>query len=119
MPNLQALVSNGSQQRLTTSFPGVTWPAQASMLTGKLPSEHGVIANGFYWRDENEIEIPEMDKLPNMPTVDEYIKHQIDLVKNPSRPSRTNQVDLGLGPRRPWSCIWGVFQYLMAYCNIG
>ena len=57
MPNLQALVSNGSQQRLTTSFPGVTWPAQASMLTGKLPSEHGVIANGFYWRDEKEIEM--------------------------------------------------------------
>ena len=57
MPNLQALVTDGSQQRFTTSFPAVTWPAQASMLTGKLPSEHGVIANGFYWRDKKEVEM--------------------------------------------------------------
>jgi len=27
------------------------------MLTGKLPSEHGVIANGFYWRDEQKVEM--------------------------------------------------------------
>jgi hypothetical protein len=27
------------------------------MLTGKLPAEHGVIANGFYWRDKREVEM--------------------------------------------------------------
>ena len=63
MPNLQALVTDGSQQRFTTSFPAVTWPAQASMLTGKLPSEHGVIANGFYWRDKKEVEMSIVDHL--------------------------------------------------------
>ena len=57
MPNLQALTASGSQQRLTTSFPAVTWPAQASMLTGKLPDQHGVIANGFYWREQKEVEM--------------------------------------------------------------
>lgn len=57
MPNLQQLISRGTQQRLTTSFPAVTWPAQACMLTGKLPEEHGVIANGFYWRSEQEVEM--------------------------------------------------------------
>lgn len=57
MPKLQALTASGSQQRLTTSFPAVTWPAQASMLTGKLPDQHGVIANGFYWREQKEVEM--------------------------------------------------------------
>jgi hypothetical protein len=27
------------------------------MLTGKLASEHGVVANGFYWRDEAKVEM--------------------------------------------------------------
>ena len=27
------------------------------MLTGKTPAEHGVIANGFYWRDTQEVEM--------------------------------------------------------------
>ncbi len=57
MPNLKELISNGAQQQLTTSFPGVTWPAQASMLTGKLANQHGVIANGFYWRNQQEVEM--------------------------------------------------------------
>lgn len=41
---------------LTPSFPCVTWPVQANMLTGCLPRQHGVIANGFYWRESREIE---------------------------------------------------------------
>jgi predicted AlkP superfamily pyrophosphatase or phosphodiesterase len=27
------------------------------MVTGKRPSEHGVVANGFYWRDERRVEM--------------------------------------------------------------
>ncbi|MDA7950268.1 MAG: alkaline phosphatase family protein [Pirellulaceae bacterium] len=57
MPNLSALVEKGDQATLVPSFPAVTWPVQANMLTGKLPSEHGVVANGFFWRDENRVEM--------------------------------------------------------------
>ena len=57
MPNLSRLVANGDQARLEHSFPAVTWPAQATMLTGKQPSEHGVVANGFYWRDSQKVEM--------------------------------------------------------------
>ena len=57
MPNLAALAVSGEQQSLTASFPAVTWPAQANMLTGKRADEHGVIANGFYWRDEQQVEM--------------------------------------------------------------
>ncbi|MEQ8789286.1 MAG: alkaline phosphatase family protein [Pirellulaceae bacterium] len=56
MPNLAAVVGGGAAT-LTTSFPAVTWPAQANMLTGKLPDEHGVVANGFYWRESRQVEM--------------------------------------------------------------
>jgi len=57
MPNLSRLISGGDQATLVPSFPCVTWPVQANMLTGKLPAEHGVVANGFYWRDKHKVEM--------------------------------------------------------------
>ena len=57
MPNLSKLMAAGEQSELVASFPAVTWPVQANMLTGKLPSEHGVIANGFYWREQQQVEM--------------------------------------------------------------
>ena len=57
MPRLSQLMAGGEKAALTTSFPAVTWPAQANMLTGKLSQDHGVVANGFYWRDEQKVEM--------------------------------------------------------------
>jgi hypothetical protein len=57
MPNLARLTADGDRAPLVPSFPAVTWPVQANMLTGKLPADHGVIANGFYWRDTQQVEM--------------------------------------------------------------
>ncbi len=57
MPNLTSLMRGGDKQPLTPSFPCVTWPVQTNMLTGKRPAEHGVVANGFYWRESREVEM--------------------------------------------------------------
>ena len=57
MPNLSRLTASGDRTALVPSFPAVTWPVQSNMLTGKLPSEHGVVANGFFWRDKNQVEM--------------------------------------------------------------
>jgi hypothetical protein len=57
MPHLRQLVAGGDQAPLVPSFPGVTWPVQANMLTGCLPAQHGVVANGFYWRDQHRVEM--------------------------------------------------------------
>lgn len=46
----------GALAELVPSFPCVTSPVQASMLTGLPPGEHGVIANGFYHRDRRTVE---------------------------------------------------------------
>ena len=57
MPTLAAMAARGDQTNLVPSFPCVTCPVQANMTTGKLPNEHGVVANGFHWRDKQEVEM--------------------------------------------------------------
>ncbi len=57
MPSLGRLATGGGYATLVPSFPAVTCPVQANMTTGKLPREHGVIANGFYWRDQSRVEM--------------------------------------------------------------
>lgn len=57
MPRLAALTAGGDQAELAPTFPAVTCTVQASMTTGAPPSEHGVIANGFYWRDRKAVEM--------------------------------------------------------------
>ena len=57
MPHAQKLFANGKQTRLSNSFPAVTWPSQSNMLTGTTAKEHGVVANGFFWREENKVEM--------------------------------------------------------------
>lgn len=54
-PKLSALANDGFLAPLRPVFPAVTCTAQASMLTGTLPREHGVVANGWYFRDMAEV----------------------------------------------------------------
>ena len=57
MPHVAGLASTGNRAALAPSFPCVTCPVQANMTTGKLPKHHGVIANGFYWREQRKVEM--------------------------------------------------------------
>jgi hypothetical protein len=57
MPSLGRLATGGGYASLVPSFPAVTCPVQANMTTGHRPREHGVVANGFYWRDQRRVEM--------------------------------------------------------------
>ena len=57
MSNLSALTAAGQSAVLTPSFPCVTCPVQANMTTGRLPAAHGFVANGFFWRIRQKIEM--------------------------------------------------------------
>ena len=57
MPNLSAIANRGDVKPLTASFPCVTCPVQANLTTGVGPDVHGVVANGFYYRDKGEVEL--------------------------------------------------------------
>lgn len=50
-PNLAALASDGASAPIDTVTPAVTCTVQASFLTGTLPRDHGIVANGWYFRD--------------------------------------------------------------------
>lgn len=57
MPTLKRLAEEGGQGAIDHTFPCVTWPSQCHLLTGVPASDHGVVANGFYWRDRREVEM--------------------------------------------------------------
>jgi predicted AlkP superfamily pyrophosphatase or phosphodiesterase len=57
MPRLAQLVAAGDRAELVPSFPAVTCPVQANMLTGLPPSEHGVVANGLFDRKTARLEM--------------------------------------------------------------
>ena len=55
MPNLRQLENDGvSAKGMRTSFPSVTWPAHTSLITGAVPSRHGVIGNAVWNRETNK-----------------------------------------------------------------
>ncbi len=45
----------GTAQPLKAPIPAVTMTSQATLLTGLPPSQHGIVANGWYFRDTCEI----------------------------------------------------------------
>jgi predicted AlkP superfamily pyrophosphatase or phosphodiesterase len=57
MPRLRALTAGGDRAPLGAGFPAVTCPVQANMTTGVTPAQHGVVANGFFWRERGEVEM--------------------------------------------------------------
>ena len=54
-PNLSRLAGEGFAAPMTGVVPAVTTTAQTSLLTGKLPQEHGIVANGWYFRELGEV----------------------------------------------------------------
>ncbi len=57
MRNLRELCAGGEIATLTPSFPCLTCPVQAGMTTGAAARDHGVVANGFFWRERGEVEM--------------------------------------------------------------
>lgn len=54
-PCLNALASQGFARPMGVVFPAVTCTAQSTLLTGLLPRDHGIVANGWYFRDLSEV----------------------------------------------------------------
>lgn len=56
-PRLLAFARRGKQVSVNEVLPAVTCSVQATYLTGKWPSEHGIVGNGWYFRDECEVKL--------------------------------------------------------------
>jgi predicted AlkP superfamily pyrophosphatase or phosphodiesterase len=55
MPRVKAFADAGALASLVEVVPAVTCSAHATFLTGTLPREHGIVGNGWYFRDECEV----------------------------------------------------------------
>jgi predicted AlkP superfamily pyrophosphatase or phosphodiesterase len=54
-PHIAALARGGALRPLATVTPAVTCSVQATFMTGALPRQHGIVANGWLFRDLMEI----------------------------------------------------------------
>ena len=54
-PTIRALVDRGRLATIREVIPAVTCSAQTTYLTGKRPNEHGIVGNGWYFRDTCEV----------------------------------------------------------------
>ena len=54
-PELNRFAERGAVRSLRTVTPAVTCSVQATFLTGRLPREHGIVGNGWYFRDLAEV----------------------------------------------------------------
>jgi len=54
-PHINAVISDGFIKPIGGVFPALTTTSQTSMLTGLTPEQHGIVGNGWYFRELAEI----------------------------------------------------------------
>lgn len=54
-PFIKSFLEKGTASTITPVVPAVTCSVQTTYLTGKWPSEHGIVGNGWYFKDECEV----------------------------------------------------------------
>src|SRR5438874_13511435 len=54
-PGLRALAEAGWMRPLREAVPAVTCTAQATLLTGQTAEQHGIVGNGWLFRDTGEV----------------------------------------------------------------
>lgn len=55
LPRIQAFAGRGQVTPVAPMLPAVTCSVQATYLTGEWPSAHGIVGNGWFFKDEREI----------------------------------------------------------------
>lgn len=79
LPNIAKLAENGEVAKLEPTFPALTSSVQASILTGKFPKDHGIIANGLYDRSTYSVSFWEQpSSLVQTPRIWDTIKQRSD-----------------------------------------
>lgn len=76
-PFLEKWSKKGKQLNIKPLLPSVTCSSQATYFTGKWPNEHGIVGNGWCFRDEYEIKFwRQSNRLVQAPKLWEELKKQ-------------------------------------------
>ena len=74
-PNLQRWLGAGQLATIEPVLPAVTCTVQSTYLTGQWPSQTGIVANGWYFRDHCEIKFwRQSNKLVQAPKIWEVVR---------------------------------------------
>jgi predicted AlkP superfamily pyrophosphatase or phosphodiesterase len=74
-PRLARWAESAAMAPIAPAFPAVTCTAQANYLTGRSPSEHGIVGNGWYARDDGEVRFwKQSNKLVQAPKIWDYAR---------------------------------------------
>jgi predicted AlkP superfamily pyrophosphatase or phosphodiesterase len=77
-PHLARFAAGASLARIDAAFPAVTCTAQSDYLTGRRPTDHGIVGNGWYAREDAEIKFwKQSNRLVQSPKIWEAAR-QID-----------------------------------------
>lgn len=69
-PRIKAFMDAGNMATIIPEVPAVTCSAQSTYVTGVRPNEHGIVGNGWYFRDECEIKFwRQSNKLVQAPKI--------------------------------------------------
>ncbi|MEG5054991.1 MULTISPECIES: nucleotide pyrophosphatase/phosphodiesterase family protein [unclassified Microcoleus] len=69
-PHLSNWALSGQMLAIEPILPAVTSTVQSTYLTGKYPNQHGIVANGWYFRDECEVKFwRQSNKLVQAPKI--------------------------------------------------
>jgi predicted AlkP superfamily pyrophosphatase or phosphodiesterase len=55
-PRIAEFVKRGALAKISPAFPAVTCTAQSNYLTGKNPSQHGIVGNGWFNHELSEVQ---------------------------------------------------------------
>jgi predicted AlkP superfamily pyrophosphatase or phosphodiesterase len=76
-PNLKRFMDHGKRASVTPPIPAVTCTVQSTYLTGAAPRDHGIVCNGWYFRDECEVRFwRQSNKLVQRPKIWEVAKQR-------------------------------------------
>lgn len=75
MPRITAFTRQRQVRTIRPVLPAVTCSAQSTYLTGELPNTHGVVGNGWYFKDELEVKFwRQSNRLVQAPKIWEALK---------------------------------------------
>lgn len=74
-PNIKKFAELGSSCDIAPVLPAVTCTSQSTYLTGALPETHGIVGNGWYFKDECEVKFwRQSNKLVTAPKIWDVLK---------------------------------------------
>jgi predicted AlkP superfamily pyrophosphatase or phosphodiesterase len=84
-PRIAEFVKRGALGQIVPAFPAVTCTAQSNYLTGKTPSQHGIVGNGWFNRELSEVQFwKQSNHIVQSPKIWDALREQSEIINRKS-----------------------------------